>query len=731
MSQSADAAYAALRQQAAKYLSGSSLELVDRAYDMAARAHEGQQRASGEPYLVHPCAVASLLTELEMDEIGLAAALLHDVVEDTPVSLRQVSDVCGPETASLVQALTKLKRIEFASVEEHQAENLRRMILAMAEDIRVIIIKLADRLHNMRTLQSLDGAHRTRIAKETLDIYAPLAHRLGIYRFKWELEDLSLYFLAPVRYRELEERVAQERKEREAHVAALMAELRATLTAHHISANVEGRPKNYYSIYEKMYGRGKTFEEIYDLIAMRVLVDTVPDCYAVLGIVHTLWHPLPGRFKDYIAVPKSNLYQSLHTTVVAAQGRPFEVQIRTHEMHRVAEYGIAAHWRYKEAAAAATSFDQKLSWLRQILEWQKDPADPKEFIESFKLDLFDDEVFVFTPKGTVVRLPAGSTPVDFAYRIHTDVGNHCVGAKVQGRIVPLDHRLKNGDIVEIMTAKGSSGPSLDWLKFVQSSSTKHRIRQWFKTKNREPNARAGRELLEREARRLSLNLDEQKMDMIAKRLNLANAEELCVALGYGGVSLSQVLPRLKELQGAAAAPPSAPPPPLADGFGKPTNGVRVKGADNLLVRFSTCCRPVPGDLILGFVTRGRGVSVHRQDCPNAKKLLSDPARVVEVVWDGAEQESYPVTLQIQAIDRPGLMADTTRAVADLRLNMGSAKGRGFKNGTALLQVVVFVRDLMQLRSLVDRLSHLPDVLAVERVIHMPSADRSAPRDRPN
>ncbi|MEW5933319.1 MAG: bifunctional (p)ppGpp synthetase/guanosine-3',5'-bis(diphosphate) 3'-pyrophosphohydrolase, partial [Bacillota bacterium] len=544
------------------YYPGADLDLVEKAYRFALQAHEGQRRASGECYIFHPLAVALLLTELEMDPVGIAAALLHDVAEDTGVTLAQIESRFGKQVADLVDGVTKLGRLGFASAREAQAENLRKMILAMAQDLRVVIIKLADRLHNMRTLGYLPPEKQRKIADETLEIYAPLAHRLGVWRFKWELEDLSFRYRDPERYRQLVGRVARRREEREAQLARVIEVLRERLAAAGIRADIQGRAKHLWSIHRKMVEQGRDLSDIYDLIAVRVIVDTVPDCYAALGVVHSLWKPVPARFKDFISVPKPNMYQSLHTTVIGPTGEPFEVQIRTWEMHRTAEYGVAAHWRYKEGGRAGDRrFEEKLSWLRQLLEWSRDLRDAQEFMDSLRIDIFSDQVFVFTPKGDVIDLPAGATPLDFAYRVHTEVGHSCVGAKVNGRIVPLDHTLENGDIVEILTSRHSRGPSPDWLQMVRTSGARSKIRAWFKKQRREENIASGRESLDRELRALGLDAREVRpawLDELATELNFPAGDDLLAAIGYGAVSAQRVATRLGERLGRPA--PGAPAP---------------------------------------------------------------------------------------------------------------------------------------------------------------------------
>lgn len=703
------------------YAPQGDVGIVERAYAFAQDAHGQQRRASGEPYMTHPLAVASILAELELDPVTLTAAMLHDVVEDTPVTLEAIREAFGEEVAFLVEGVTKLSRITVATQEEVQAESIRKMFLAMARDIRVILIKLADRLHNMRTIRALGPEAQVRNARETMELYAPLAHRLGIFRVKGELEDLALQVLEPERYHDLALRVAQGQRAREAEMGQTMIQLEQALAEHHIVAKIKGREKNLYSIYRKMYVKGKDFDQIYDLMAVRVLVETVRDCYGALGVVHALWRPLPGRFKDFIATPKPNLYQSLHSTVLGPGGDPVEIQIRTWEMHRTAEYGIAAHWKYKEGRTHRD--DDKFGWLRQMLEWQRELKDPREFMESLKIDLYEDQVFVFTPKGQVIDLVRGSTPVDFAYRVHTDIGHRCVGAKVNGRLQPLDTALKNGDIVEILTSKNSPGPSADWLSFVQSSGAKHRIRQWFKVRNRAENLERGREVLEREVKRAGMDprdaLKPELLEEVARRFHLATGQDLLATLGYGGLSTIPVIARLKE----RVAPVPVDPLPMGkrvEAFGKPVHGVQVRGVDNVLVQFARCCQPVPGDPIFGYVTRGRGVSVHRLDCPNAAKLLEEAERRVEVTWaslvSDRMDELYPVELVVRAADRPGLLADVAGALADQHTNILSATARTFADHTALVNVMVKVTDLGRLTQIVGRLRALPGIQRVERSV---------------
>lgn len=695
-------------------------EAIIRAIEFARAAHEGQSRASGDPYVAHPLAVASILADLRMDSPTIMAALLHDVVEDTSYTLEDIEERFGAEVSQLVDGVTKLDRLEVRSREEEQAENLRKMLLAMAKDIRVILIKLADRLHNMRTLKHLTQDRVKRIAGETMEIYAPLAHRLGIFRIKWELEDLAFQHLQPDAFREVKERVAKKRQEREAAVDRVIAELTARLEAAGMAAEISGRAKHLYSIYQKMTKQGKDFGEIFDLVAVRVLVESVKDCYAVLGLVHSLWKPVPGRFKDYIAVPKSNLYQSLHTTVMGPQGEPLEVQIRTFEMHHTAEYGVAAHWRYKEGVKTDREFEQKLSWLRQLLEWQRDMGDAREFMETLRVDLFSDEVFVFTPKGDVLDLPAGSTPLDFAYRIHTDIGHHCVGAKVNGRIVPLAHTLENGDIVEVLVNRKSPGPSPDWLNLVRTSQAKNRIRQWLRRERRQEHLVRGQELLERELKRASLTVPADRLAELVRKLGYGSVEELAINISDGAVNPIHAVGRMKDeisRQVGAAVSPTVHPVRKVRPTVAPGSEILVRGQNRIVSRLARCCQPVPGDPIIGFLTRGRGVSVHRLGCPNEKDLSRDPERLIEVTWDVAEAEMapHPVELAVYAWDRAGLLADVANVVADS--NIISAKARGFRDRTAVVSVRIEVKNLTQLNRIITRLENLPYVLQVERVIH--------------
>lgn len=709
------------------------LDIVEKAYRFAELAHQGQHRNSGEDYIWHPFEVAMILSELEMDEATIAAALLHDVVEDTSFSITDLEKEFGSEIALLVDGVTKLGRIEYKSKMEQQVENLRKMFLAMAKDIRVILIKLADRLHNMRTLKYHSIEKQKEIAKETLEIFAPLANRLGIFRIKWELEDLSFRYLMPQEYYDLVEGIALKRREREAYINEVIEQMRERLDEVSIHADIAGRPKNFYSIYRKMVTQKKELSEIYDLMAIRVVVDSVNDCYGALGIIHTLWKPIPGRFKDYIAMPKPNMYQSLHTTLIGLHGEPFEIQIRTWEMHRTSEYGIAAHWKYKENNNSNTSnnktggdFEQKLSWLRQLLEWQHDSRDAGEFMESLKIDLFADTVFVFTPKGDVVELPSGSCPVDFAYRVHTDVGHRCIGAKINGRIVTLDTKLANGDILEILTSKQGSSPSRDWLSFVKTSQAKNRIRQWFKKEQREENIIRGRESLEREVRKLGLDpvsfLKTDSLMAIGKSQNFIGVDDLYAAIGDGVITSNKVLMRLREelskderekLQLASLQQGETKTPSI---YGKVSNGVRVKGVDNVLVRFSRCCNPLPGDNIVGYITRGRGVSIHRRDCSNLLDLSHDENdRIVEVVWAEQMDSNYPVDIQIYGLDKPRLVTEVMNTVLDTRTHIMAINARVGKDSMAHIQLRIEIRNLDQLKMVMNKIRKIKDITDVQRI----------------
>ena len=716
-----------LLEKASGYMKQADLERIREAYDFAEKAHAGQVRKSGEPYILHPLAVAEILVDIQMDVTSIIAALLHDVVEDTTVSLDAVRERFGETCARIVDGLTKLEKIRFKSKEEQQNENYRKMFVAMAQDIRVILIKLADRLHNMRTLKYQSEENQRRIAEETLEIFCPIAHRLGISTIKWEMEDIALRFLNPQQYYRIVNLMQKKRREREAYIDSVIRVMREKLAETGIEADISGRPKHIYSIYKKMKTKGKQFNEIYDLFAIRIIVNDIKDCYAALGIIHTLWKPMPGRFKDYIAMPKPNMYQSLHTTVIGPNGEPLEVQIRTHEMHRTAEYGIAAHWAYKEGAVVPTgSFEEKMNWLREVIELQQETRDAAEFMESLKMDFFSDYVFVFTPKGEVIELPAGSVPLDFAYRIHTEVGNRTIGAKVNGKIVPLDYKLSTGDIVEILTSKHSYGPSQDWLKIVQTSHARTKIRQWFKKEKREEYVAKGRESLEKEIRRLGFEpsqvMTEDALQEVAGKFNFNDSDDMMSAIGLGGITAAQVCTRLTEKlrkEEAADQPPQQliKPAAQAQRKAKSSQGVRVKGIDNLLVRFARCCNPVPGDEIVGYVTRGRGVSVHRRDCPNFNWATEEERdRIIEVEWEDTSDASYSVEIEVAGHDRRGLLNEVLQAISESKTNISAVSGRSDKNKNAIMHVTIQIRNTDHLQSVVDKIKRVKDVYAVQRIM---------------
>ena len=709
------------------YLTDDECNQVLKAFELADKAHEGQLRASGEPYIMHPLAVADILAHLQIDHITLMAALMHDVVEDTSYSKEDLEEMFGSEVAFLVDGVTKLNQFQYETKEDRQMENYRKMILAMAKDVRVVVIKLGDRLHNMRTLKHMRSDKQKRIAKETLEIFAPLAHRLGIFNVKWELEDLSFRYLEPEKYYDLVDQMKQKRQAREDIVNDTMSQLTKALGEAHIKADIKGRPKHFYSIYKKMKKDNRDLSQIYDLLAVRVIVDTIPDCYAVLGIAHSLWKPLPYRFKDYISMPKSNMYQSLHTTVIGTMGQPVEIQIRTWEMHRVSEYGVAAHWRYKEGNKNGDKdFDQKVAWLRQVLEWQ-DTSNPTELVNALKLDVFSGEVFVFTPKGDVVKLPIGSVPLDFAYRVHTDVGHRCVGAKVNGKIVPLDYTLQNGDIVDIITSK-TGRPSLDWLNIVGSSESKSKIRNWFKRENKAENIEKGLEALEKEAKRLNYSWKEliadNRLQQVTKQLKAGIEEEMFAACGYGGIPVSTVLLRLielykksKEAEESKRSTEQILEKLKSQGQKKTKNGtgVLVKGEAGVMVRMAKCCNPVPGDDIIGYITRGRGVSVHRSDCCSLGHTPEDLERMIEVAWDGASSESFHVGIDIQAYDRAGILMEVMAVLSELKItitNINAKVQEDTKNVS--INVTVDIRDISQLDFVMTKLRRIREVYTVQR-----------------
>ncbi|GIP50470.1 GTP pyrophosphokinase [compost metagenome] len=719
-----------LLEKASAYIKEPDLDRIREAYEFADEAHHGQVRKSGEPYILHPLAVADIVVNMQMDALSVIAALLHDVVEDTTVSLKEIQEHFGSDCALLVDGLTKLERIKFQSKEEQQNENYRKMFIAMAQDIRVIVIKLADRLHNMRTLKYQSEESQRRIAYETLEIFCPIANRLGISAIKWEMEDIALRYLNPQQYYRIANLMRKKRAEREEYIKNVIARIAEKLEEMGVQADLSGRPKHIYSVYKKMTMKNKQFNEIYDLLAIRIIVDNIKDCYATLGIIHTLWKPMPGRFKDYIAMPKANMYQSLHTTVVGPNGEPTEVQIRTWEMHRTAEYGIAAHWAYKEGTGTG-GLENKITFFNEILELQHEAKDASEFVESLKMDFFSDLVFVFTPSGEVIELPAGSVPLDFAYRIHTEVGNRTIGAKVNGRIVPLDHRLKTGDIVEILTSKHSYGPSQDWLKIAQSSHARSKIKQWFKKEKREENVEKGREAIERELKRAGIEpfqwMSDDKLLEAAKKYAFNDIDDMLSAIGFGGITASQVVTKLteklrKEQEEASGhieltsevKEVKAP----EERRHRPTNGVVVKGIDNLLVRFARCCNPVPGDDIVGYITRGRGVSVHRSDCPNIPGGGDgeEAARVIDVEWEEAIEANYSVDIEITGHDRRNFLNEVLQAVSESKTNISAVSGRSDKNKMALVHMTILIRNTDHLQSVVEKIKRVKDVYTVHRIM---------------
>ncbi|EFE28553.1 RelA/SpoT family protein [Filifactor alocis ATCC 35896] len=729
----------ALLDKIREYNSGADVSIVEKAYLHAYEGHKNQYRKSGEKYIIHPVEVAKILAELEMDMDTIAAGLLHDVLEDTDMTYEEMASEFGTTIADLVDGVTKLGQIKYQSKQEMQAENFRKMFFAMGKDIRVVLIKLADRLHNMRTMKYMPKEKAIEKSKETAEIYAPIANRLGIFRIKWEMEDLALRYLDPDGYRELTEKVSLKRQEREKYIESVIEQIEVKLEENDITCDIKGRAKHFYSIYKKMKYQDKTFEEIYDLMAVRIIVDNIKDCYGAVGLVHTIWKPIPTRFKDYIAMPKPNMYQSLHTTVVGPDGEPLEIQIRTWDMNRIAEFGIAAHWKYKERFSANGNSDgemeKKLSWIRQMMEWQKEVSDPEEFMESLKIDLFANKVFVFSPRGDVLELPAGSCPLDFAYKVHSQIGNKCVGAKVNSRMVPIDYKLKTGDIVEIITSGNSNGPSRDWLNIVKSSGAKTKIRQWFKKEKREENIEKGRELLEKETKKLGYPINDflkQKyISAATKTLTNGNVEDLYAALGYGGITINQIMPKLKEkfeednkellleqkaLKEKQEAEKRANIPRKQS---KSSIGIHVEGIDNILIRLAKCCNPVPGDEIVGYITKGRGVSVHRKDCTNVS--LNDgknnDKRVV-VYWDSNDLTSkeFEAEIQIIAYDRKSLFMDITRLFTEEKVSLNGINAKTNKENVAVMNFVIQVSSVDKLRSIMSKLRKIEGVSDVRRAV---------------
>ena len=706
-------------------------KIIQKAYNYALQHHGDQLRKSGEPYIIHPTNVAYLIAELGLDEKTICAALLHDVVEDTDVKNEDLVNEFGQEIADMVDGVTKLKKIEYASIEENQVENYRKMFLAMGKDIRVIIIKLADRLHNMRTLQFLSKDRQIAISQETMQLYAPLANRLGLYAMKWELEDLGFQYLYPEEFNELVKGIEQKREERLKFIEKIMADIRVQLKKQHIEAEVTGRAKHLYSIYRKMQRDNKTLDQIYDLFALRIIVNSVKDCYASLGVVHEMYSPMPGRFKDYIAVPKPNMYQSIHTTLLGEKGTPFEVQIRTWDMHRIAEYGIAAHWAYKEAnygskkgQKVVSVQEDKLAWLRETLEWQQEMQDPQEFLETLKTELFEDEVYVFTPKGAIKVLPRGATPIDFAYSIHAEIGNHMIGAKINSKMVPIITKIKNGDIVEILTSDNSKGPSMDWLKFVRSTSAKNKIQQWFKRERKTENIEKGKEAIERELKRIGIEHSDifknEYINPMLERYKFKNLDDMYASVGFGAMSATKVIARMlieyrKEHKEDTIEEKIEELETTKTKNTKPSSsGIVVKGIDNCLVKLSKCCNPLPGDEIIGYITKGRGVSVHRKDCVNINDLLKEENRIIEVEWYNQEKVTYTVEVEIFANDRNGLLADIIQKINDSKAKILGVNARATKERIAVTEVTLEVDSLESLNKIIRELRKVDSVYEVNR-----------------
>lgn len=710
-----------LLQKLKKNFSEAEFQELKAAYDFSAAAHEGQKRQTGEPYFIHPCAVVNILVDLGFDDVStLVAAFLHDVLEDTPVTSDELEQKFGKEVLELVEGVTKLDKIKFVSAEDEQAENLRKMFFAMAKDYRVIIIKLADRLHNMRTLDALKPEKQIKIATQSLKIYAPLAGRLGLSFVKCELEDLAMRYLYPDDYYELVEFIKTKSKERQQFIEKICDELKAKLQELGIEGEVNGRQKHLYGIYKKMLKQGKNIEQIYDISAVRVIVNEVQDCYTVLGAIHTMWMPLPGRFKDYIAMPKPNGYQSLHTTVITKFKETFEIQIRTYEMHRIAEYGIAAHWKYKEGKTGATKIDDQINWLREVMDTQRESSDSHEFLENIEGNVFTDEVYVFTPKGKVLNLPVGSTTVDFAYAIHSAVGNKCIGAKVNGKIVPLNTVLNTGDIVEILTTNSGKGPSRDWIKFVKTASARTKIRQYFKKEMKEENIKRGKDMLEREAKRRGYNLSEllstAGLNYIMNRYTLSSIDDLYASVGFGGLTTNQIIVKLidyfkRDL--LSKNPVAEIKTTSTTGKSSSGNGVLIRGYDDFLVRLSHCCNPVPGDKIVGYVSRGRGVSVHCVDCPNVKNM--EPERLIEAKWDDVISQNFLASLKIYCENKSGILAAVTTIISNMKISITGAFARSDNdNGTAEITVMLEVKSTDQVEDVIQKLKALPEVIDVHR-----------------
>lgn len=721
--------FESLKNKILTYNKNFNFEKLEKAYSLAVSAHEGQMRESGEPYVSHPLEVAFILAELEMDCDTLVGALLHDVVEDTSITLAEINKEFGENVGIIVDGVTKLGKIQYTTAEEQQVENLRKMFLSMAKDVRVILIKLADRLHNMRTIKAKSEPKQREKARETLEVYAALAHRLGMSKIKWELEDLSLKYIDPVAYKEITESIRLKKQEREKFINDIMDNLKVKTDEMGIPSHIMGRAKHFYSIYRKMFTQNKSIDELYDLFAVRVIVDSIKDCYAVLGMVHEQYYPIPGRFKDYIAMPKPNMYQSLHTTVIGPDGTPFEIQIRTWEMHRVAEYGIAAHWQYKEGSTTKTEVDKKLEWIRQLLEIQNSVVDTDDFMRTLKIDLFADEVFVFTPKGDIINLPAGSTPIDFAFSIHSAVGCKMSGVKVNGKISTLDYILKNGDIVDIMTSSSVRGPSRDWLKLCKTSGARSKINQWLKKECRDENIQQGKDLIEKELKRVNLThsqlFRQEWVDILCKRYSFSSVDDIYAAVGYGGLTVNKVIGKLREeyrqaIKNEKTDVSEIVPVETVVHKKKKTssNGVIVEGLEGCLVRFSRCCSPVPGDDIVGYITRGRGVSVHRRDCTNivSSEKHGDTERFISVYWEEEQDKnaSYLSELQIMANDRKGLLADIASAISERKLLITGMNFKTTKDQVAIVDVTIEIRSTDELNQVVKKIKNISGIYEVQR-----------------
>ena len=717
------------------YMNSEHVAFVKKAFDLADKAHEGQMRKSGEAYIMHPVQVAGILAELRMDPVTVATGFLHDVVEDTDYTYQDLSEIFSPEVADLVDGVTKLGKIKFKSKQEHQAENHRKMLLAMAQDVRVVLVKLADRLHNMRTLKHHGPEKQRDIAIETLEIYAPLADRLGINRMKWELEDTSLRYMNPQQYYRIVHLMNSRREDRENYIDDAKQAIQESVEELGIEAQITGRPKHIYSIYKKMKSQKKQFNEIYDLLAIRIIVESIKDCYAVLGAIHTRWKPMPGRFKDYIAMPKANMYQSLHTTVLGPNATPLEVQIRTVKMHEIAEYGVAAHWAYKEGISTKLDNDQlseHISWFRDILELQSESRNASDFMDSIKQDIFKDKVYVFSPKGDVMELPSGSSTLDFAYHVHTEVGNKSMGAKVNGKIVPLNYKLKTGDIVEMLTSSNSFGPSRDWLNYVNTSKAKNKIKRFFKTQEKEQNVERGKEILEKLLIDMEFNpkqiLKKDNILKVAKRFNYHNEEDLFAAIGYGELKSTTIANRLTDKErrdrekdqiqlddttGTIELKNKKEPEKMKI---RHEGGVVIQGADNLLIRLSKCCNPVPGDEIIGYITRGRGVSIHRVDCPNIQGTDDQVNRLIDVEWESSDsKKEYDAELQIEGFDRSGFLNEILQVINSQTSKLSNVNGKLDKSGTAIIKLTLSIQNLKELEQIVDKIKTVPDVYSVKRI----------------